>query len=355
MKKLLLFGFVLTLLATASQVAFTSSNSAPPVGNTNAPGNGNCTGCHGGSSLVTSGSLWNNINLTSTVPLGSFQPNTTYNMTLTYSDPSRTKYGFQLLVLPASANALSASVGTLTATNASVSVNTSGNRSYISHSNTGTSAPSNSRTWNFSWTTPAAFNGGVTFYVVVNSADGTGGSNGDVIYAKTFGATVLPVKWLYTKVNTTTNENIIEWATASEKNNSHFDIEKSDNLREWRSIGRIDGKGNSDEINHYKFSDEEKTAAYYRVKQTDFDGSFAYSSAVFAAVNDGIRELIYKPESKLIEVTGTHHSQTLQILKHNGTLVKTIIGEDKIDVADFIPGVYFIQTPSGAFEKIFIY
>ena len=103
------------------------------------------------------------------------------------------------------------------------------------------------------------------------------------------------------------------------------------------------------------FADEEKTAAYYRIKQTDFDGSYAYSSVVFAAVNNGMRQLLYKPESKLIEVTGMHHSQTLQVLKHNGTLVKTIIGEDKIDVGDFNPGVYFIQTPSGSFEKIFIY
>lgn len=355
MKKLISFLFVLALLATASQIAYTSSNSAPPVGYTNAPGNGNCAGCHGGSSLVTSGSIWNNISLTSSVPLGSFQPNTTYTMTLTFADPSRTKYGFQLLVLPVAATASSASVGTLTATNPSVSVNTSGNRSYVSHSNSGTAAPANSRTWEFDWTTPAAFNGGATFYVVINSSNNNFSSSGDIIYARTFGATVFPVKWLHTKVNTTNDENIIEWATASETNNSHFDIEKSDNLKEWRSIGRLDGKGNSDDINHYMFADEEKTAAYYRIKQTDFDGSYAYSSVVFAAVNNGMRQLLYKPESKLIEVTGMHHSQTLQVLKHNGTLVKTIIGEDKIDVGDFNPGVYFIQTPSGSFEKIFIY
>lgn len=70
-----------------------------------------------------------------------------------------------------------------------------------------------------------------------------------------------------------------EWITASEKNNSHFLIERSADGKKFESLGRVNGAGNSTVINKYRFTDDQplKGTSYYRLKQVDFDGKFSYS------------------------------------------------------------------------------
>lgn len=71
------------------------------------------------------------------------------------------------------------------------------------------------------------------------------------------------------------------WSTASETNNDYFSIERSYNGKEFEEIAQVKGAGNSAKINHYKYFDALNLGltkdVYYRIKQTDFDGKFAYS------------------------------------------------------------------------------
>jgi hypothetical protein len=69
------------------------------------------------------------------------------------------------------------------------------------------------------------------------------------------------------------------WITASEKNNSHFLVERSADGKKFQSIGRVEGAGNSTVMKQYRFTDENPLpgTAYYRLKQVDFDGKFSYS------------------------------------------------------------------------------
>lgn len=70
-----------------------------------------------------------------------------------------------------------------------------------------------------------------------------------------------------------------EWTTASEKNNSHFLIERSADGKKFETLGRVDGAGNSTVMNQYRFTDEKplRGTSYYRLKQVDFNGQFNYS------------------------------------------------------------------------------
>ena len=72
---------------------------------------------------------------------------------------------------------------------------------------------------------------------------------------------------------------VIVWETASEKNNSFFTLEKSQDGKIFQPIATIDGAGNSNSIKHYTYADKNVTEKlmYYRLKQTDFDGTFEYS------------------------------------------------------------------------------
>lgn len=74
----------------------------------------------------------------------------------------------------------------------------------------------------------------------------------------------------------------IEWSTASETNNDYFTLERSVNGINWISIHTIQGAGNSTSILNYIFTDNQPNneTSYYRLKQTDFDGTIKYSEII---------------------------------------------------------------------------
>ncbi|QQR85533.1 MAG: hypothetical protein IPJ76_13055 [Flavobacteriales bacterium] len=76
----------------------------------------------------------------------------------------------------------------------------------------------------------------------------------------------------------------LKWSTASETNNSHFEVEKSTDGVAWNMIGVVNGSGNSQETVQYSFvdSDLSSTTAYYRLKQVDNDGAANYTNLVSA-------------------------------------------------------------------------
>jgi hypothetical protein len=74
----------------------------------------------------------------------------------------------------------------------------------------------------------------------------------------------------------------LNWQTATELNNSGFQLEKKGYASTWKVIGFIQGAGTSTQINNYSFTDNnpERGINYYRLKQIDFDGTFEYSGII---------------------------------------------------------------------------
>ncbi len=71
----------------------------------------------------------------------------------------------------------------------------------------------------------------------------------------------------------------IQWATSTEINNDHFNIERSADGGNFQSIQQLAGAGNSTISLHYGAVDKNpiEGTSYYRLKQTDYDGRFTYS------------------------------------------------------------------------------
>lgn len=92
----------------------------------------------------------------------------------------------------------------------------------------------------------------------------------------------LPVSYTFLKGLLVKEEIHLLWQTASEMNNQGFDIQRSVNARDWRSIGFSPGKGTVAELTDYLFIDEAPSPGlnYYRLKQIDFDGSHDFSETV---------------------------------------------------------------------------
>jgi hypothetical protein len=97
----------------------------------------------------------------------------------------------------------------------------------------------------------------------------------------------LPVQLIFFKAQLDGNSVVLHWQTASEINNSHFEIERSIDLQNFENIGEVAGNGTTSEVNDYTFKDlrPHSGLSYYRLRQVDFDGSYAYST--LAAVQMG--------------------------------------------------------------------
>ncbi|WP_291778799.1 hypothetical protein [Cecembia sp.] len=106
-----------------------------------------------------------------------------------------------------------------------------------------------------------------------------------------FRVSALPVEYLYFDAGFRKQERLVElkWATSAEWENSHFEVERSlNNIDNWVKVGQIHGMGFSDGPVEYQFMDEKipftGNFVYYRLKQVDFDGTFAYSKVVSVRV-----------------------------------------------------------------------
>lgn len=103
----------------------------------------------------------------------------------------------------------------------------------------------------------------------------------------------LPVEYLYFQAEYSEPVVRLRWATASEINNDFFTIEKSLNGIDFKEVKRVQGAGTTSQVHHYHDTDPNPYSgiSYYRIKQTDFDGSFMYSGKAAVNVNNAYSQV----------------------------------------------------------------
>ena len=158
--------------------------------------------------------------------------------------------------------------------------------------------------WDITASSPDAAEGEVVMDVLIG-AEATGGSYGDFAFQSSgLNLNVLPIELL--SFNAKPNDSKVEttWITASEINNDFFTVERSADATLFNSIATVQGAGSSHHMRSYEFTDERPLPgiSYYRLRQTDFDGSSTYSDvkAVFFESAAGFSlELAYRNENEL--------------------------------------------------------
>jgi hypothetical protein len=111
-------------------------------------------------------------------------------------------------------------------------------------------------------------------------------SNSNNNYKATFTVnTALSVELSQLSAKVAENTNVLQWITASEKNNAAFAVQRSQNGRDFTTIGTVKGNGTTNNTHNYHFADETPLAglSYYRLAQTDFDGTTTNSKVVTVA------------------------------------------------------------------------
>lgn len=175
---------------------------------------------------------------------------------------------------------------------------------------------------------------------------GAAGGNGQVIVTVT--ASVLPVELVRFNANVKKNYISLEWQTASEQNNKGFEIQKSKDGLAWNILEFVEGKGTSDVFNTYASVDKLPTpgANYYRLKQLDFDGEFAYSKIVLVDFNQ-LNEVGMFPNPVKSELTLTNAEGNATIYNVLGQPVKQLTinaNQATIQLSDLLNGQYYLQV-----------
>jgi hypothetical protein len=163
------------------------------------------------------------------------------------------------------------------------------------------------------------------------------------------------------------------WTTASEHNNSGFeverkypDIENSD----WKKIGFIHGIGNSNVQKNYYYTDRNlNTGKYiYRLKQIDFNGDFRYFNLTSGVSIDApVRFMLsqnfpnpYNPNTAINFQIPEDNKVTLEVYNSSGNRVMTVLNEYKnsgyysvnFNGSSLASGVYYYKLQAGNFISV---
>jgi hypothetical protein len=147
----------------------------------------------------------------------------------------------------------------------------------------------------------------------------------------------------------------LNWATATENNNDYFTIEKSMDALNFVEIGTVKGAGNSNTELNYEFTDVnlQKDVSYYRIKQTDFDDTFTYSSLISPTkckpIFDFQFEIFPNPSATDLNIKSSVLNTKIVVLDFLGKIIfesNIETGNIVLDVSQFESGIYFVQMIS---------
>lgn len=166
----------------------------------------------------------------------------------------------------------------------------------------------------------------------------------------------LPVELLSFTGKNNGKENVLEWVTATEVNNDFFTLERGMDGYTFEEIATVKGAGNSNSVKSYKSLDKEPLNGinYYRLKQTDVDGTVKYAPNVIALKNE--KEIDYtlypNPVNKELVIYADLMDQeniNITITDISGRKVmeqkQFIIGGGNavsINTSQFSEGIYFV-------------
>ena len=104
----------------------------------------------------------------------------------------------------------------------------------------------------------------------------------DEIYVARLGNFEVPVELVSFDAKLINGAVNLSWITATETNNSGFEIQRSLDNSSFSKIAFIAGNGSTTEISKYSYVDNYSAdnKVYYRLKQIDNDGSYTYSDVV---------------------------------------------------------------------------
>jgi hypothetical protein len=179
----------------------------------------------------------------------------------------------------------------------------------------------------------------------------------------------IPVELTTFSADVVESDVLLKWETATELNNSGFEIERSRDKVVFNTIGFIKGKGNSTERNNYSFIDINPSAGnyYYRLKQVDFNGEYEYSKIIEILMEAPVQYALlqnhpnpFNPSTIITFSVPARTEVSLKIFDILGNEITTLLREElnagkhevEFNAVNLANGVYFYEMKTSSFRAV---
>lgn len=168
----------------------------------------------------------------------------------------------------------------------------------------------------------------------------------------------LPVRWIsFTARLNDNSHGMLDWKV-EQTNVLNYQIERSRNAKDFRTISTI--KGNSETIAHYSFTDPIATigTVYYRIRQTDLDGTYNYSRMLSVSGPEGILLMAYPnpvTTQATIQLGAEYIGTQLRLVNTEGAQLQQLTASDEIfmlNLERYPAGIYLLYTFDGRSVKL---
>jgi hypothetical protein len=164
------------------------------------------------------------------------------------------------------------------------------------------------------------------------------------------------------------NSVVLKWATATETNNRGFSIERSSEKGCWEQIGFVSGNGTTTSVSSYLFKDDNLNEGtyYYRLKQTDYDGSFEYSNEIEVQIETPFTYSMdqnypnpFNPATTIRYSVPQNSLVSIKVINIIGQEVAELVNEVKpagqyevsFEANGLASGIYLVKMQSGDFTS----
>jgi len=166
----------------------------------------------------------------------------------------------------------------------------------------------------------------------------------------------------------------LNWITASEENNSGFDIEQSNvkgqTSNDWKKIGFVQGHGTVTTSTNYTYEDRNLSSGKYkyRLKQMDYNGNFKYydlQNEVVIGIPDKFSlsqnyPNPFNPKTKINYDIAKDGIVMIKIFDNSGREASMLVNEfrqagyyaEEFNATNLSSGVYFYKLVAGSFVAV---
>ncbi len=161
---------------------------------------------------------------------------------------------------------------------------------------------------------------------------------------------------------------LLEWQTASENNNAGFQIERQLNSGPFNNMAFVEGAGTTLSTQNYRHTLENLSPGDYgfRLKQTDFDGTFEYSDVVHLTLLPQSYKIAqnypnpFNPQTRISFHLPVNADVSLEVFDMLGRRISVLVngylnaGQHAVifDGANLPNGTYVYRIKAGTFEAM---
>jgi hypothetical protein len=162
---------------------------------------------------------------------------------------------------------------------------------------------------------------------------------------------MLPVELLEFSARPEGEQVMLEWTTATELNNAGFHVERSSDGVQYDAILEVEGMGTTVMVTHYEAVDPGPLPglSYYRLRQTDFNGTNSYSDVVAVERAQGALSAYPNPTEGLLHISGLENGAQVEVLDALGRMIhseRCNTEQLTLDAAGWTPGCYTARVTS---------